>query len=127
MNDKEQLKMYETDALRRELYQTAATAGLPIIPGLTDDKCCQLLAWLLIYGGANEQVVFDSKVTSAIFYAQARLNLFGGERVNIDLLPVLQNYIKSIANKFGVPYDNVPEWVIELEKEYSIKPHRSNK
>jgi hypothetical protein len=35
MNDKEQLKMHETDALRRKLYQTAAAAGLPII---SDDK-----------------------------------------------------------------------------------------
>jgi hypothetical protein len=86
--------------LQRDLYQTAANIGLPIIPGLTDGKCCQLLAWLYIYGGAHEQAVFDSKITSAIFYAQARLNLFGGEIVNINLLPVIQRiyYAKKVRD-----------------------------
>jgi hypothetical protein len=102
---------------RMKFYVTAGLAGLKIIP---DDKCCRLLAWLYVYGGGNEQVL-DSRVSGAIFYAQGRLNLLGGETPNVDLLPVLQGYIKGITD-----YNNPPEWVIELEKEYGIKPYRGN-
>lgn len=121
-------KSTEINNFRRMLSQTAASAGLQIISGLTDDKCCQLLAYLLVFGGSNEQFTTDGKLVSAIFYAQARLNLYGSERVNFDLLPVLQGYIKSIPNAESNPdYDNPPEWCIELEKEFGIKTYRRNK
>jgi hypothetical protein len=73
---------------RRQFYVSAGLAGLKII---TDDECCRLLAWLHVYGGGNEQVL-DSRVSNAIFYAQGRLNLLGGETPNAGLLPVLQGY-----------------------------------
>jgi hypothetical protein len=100
---------------RMQFFLTAGLAGLKIYP---DDKCCRLLAWLLVYGGENEQVL-DGRFSSAVFYAQGRLNLRGGEAPNTELVPVLQSYIKSVED-----YDNPPEWVIELEKEFGIKPHR---
>jgi hypothetical protein len=105
----------DMSGFRMQFYVTAGLAGLKIIP---DDKCCRLLAWLYAYGGENEQVL-DSRVSGAIFYAQGRLNLLGGETPNADLVPVLQRYMKEITD-----YNNPPEWVIELEKEYRIKPHR---
>jgi hypothetical protein len=109
-------------SFRMQFYVTAGLAGLKIIP---DDKCCRLLAWLYAYGGENEQVL-DSRVSDAIFYAQGRLNLLGGETPNVDLLPVLQGYIKDIVgdNLQNDKYNNPPEWVIGLEKEFGIKPHR---
>ena len=110
--------------LREKMYDTAFSAGIPIISG---DKCCQLLAYLYIYGGENEQMTTDNRISSAMFYAQKRLNILGGRVPDLELLPVLQNYIKSAADKHGVPYDEPPEWVIELEKEFGIKPHRSKK
>ena len=103
--------------MRKQLYETALSAGMPIISG---DKCCQLLAWLYIYGGANEQPVFNERLNNAIVYAQERVNLNGGETPDIELLPVLQGYIASIPDFY-----NPPEWVIELEKEYGIKPQRA--
>jgi hypothetical protein len=103
---------------RLQFYRTAGLAGLKIIP---DDKCCRLLAWLYVYGGGNEQVL-NPRVSDMIFYAQGRLNLLDGETPkNVDLLPVLQGYIKSLPDE---NYNNPPEWVIELEKEYGIKPYR---
>jgi hypothetical protein len=107
--------MNDMSGFRMQFYVTAGLAELKIIP---DDKCCRLLAWLYVYGGENEQVL-DGRVSGAIFYAQGRLNLLGGERPNVELLPVLQGYIKSITD-----YKNPPEWVLELEKEYGIKPRR---
>jgi hypothetical protein len=108
----------QTD-FRKQLYETALSAGLPIISG---DKCCQLLAWLYIYGGANEQTVFNEKLRNAIFSAQQRLNINGGEVPDMELTPVMQNYIKSVSD-----YNNPPEWIIELEKEYGLKPNREDK
>jgi hypothetical protein len=99
-----------------QLYATAENAGLKII---SDNKCCRLLAYLYVYGGENEQTVFNERLRNALFYAQRRLNLMGGERPDAELLPVLQGYIKSVDD-----YDGPPEWAIELEKEYGIKPHR---
>jgi hypothetical protein len=120
--------MNDMPGLRMQFYVTAGLTGLKIIP---DDKCCRLLAWLYVYGGENEQVL-DSRVSDAIFYAQGRLNLLGGEKPNADLLPVLQGYIKEITGDspldfFGNPknekYNNPPAWVIDLEKEFGMKPH----
>ena len=104
---------------RKDLYETASSAGLPIISG---DKCCQVLAWLYLYGGANEQTVFNEKLRNAIFYAQKRLNINGGEIPDMELTLVMQNYIKSISD-----YDNPPQWIIELEIEYGLKPNREDK
>jgi hypothetical protein len=100
----------------KSFYETALAAGIPVISG---DKCCRLLAWLHVCGGTNEQTVFDIRLSNALLYAQKRLNLLGGETPDAELVPVLQGYIKSITD-----YKNPPEWVLELEKEYRIKPRR---
>jgi hypothetical protein len=88
-----------------QLYATAESASLKI---LSDDKGCRLLAWLYVYGGGNEQTVVDERLRNALLYAQRRLNLLGDERPNIELLPVLQKYIKSITgyNKLRNRYSN---------------------
>jgi hypothetical protein len=101
---------------RKYFYETALLAGLPVI---STDKCCRLLAWLYVCGGENEQTVLDSRLRNALLYAQKRLNLLGGEIPDVELLPVLKSYINSVAD-----YKNPPEWVLELEKEYGIKPRR---
>jgi hypothetical protein len=116
-------------AIRKSMYDTALSAGIPIISG---DECCQLLAWVYIYGGGHEQCVMDERLCNAILYAQQRLNINGGEVPDLELLPVLQGYIKSIEEnvrtyKYHKDYDNPPEWVLVLEKKWDIKSHRSNK
>jgi hypothetical protein len=103
--------------------------GMKII---SDDLCCRILAYLYTYGGGNESVVFNDRLRTDIFEAQKRLNLnpIDGTPVpNAELLPVLQDYIKSITNaneyEFWLgnrEYETPPEWVIELEKRYNIKP-----
>jgi hypothetical protein len=117
--------------LRAEFYRTAALNGMKII---SDDKCCRLLAWLYVYGGGNEQVI-EGKLSGHIMYAQARLNIDGGEIPDGELLPVLKHYINDItgADKNGFYHDtknkkyrSPPEWVIELENEYGIEAHGRN-
>ena len=112
--------------IRKQVYDAALSAGMPIISG---DECCQLLAWLYIYGGGNEQCVVDERLRNAIFYAQQRLNINGGEVPDLELLPVLQGYIKSIeervVDKKHLNYNDPPEWVLALEKKWNIKTYRS--
>ena len=116
-------------AIRKSMYDTALSAGIPIISG---DECCRLLAWLYIYGGGHEQCVVDERLRNAIFYAQQRLNINGGEAPDKELTPVLQGYINSIEERAikhhnTKDYDDPPEWVLALEKKWNIKSYRSKK
>jgi len=108
--------------LREKMYDTALSVGIHII---SDDECCQLLAYLHLEGGGNEQFVIDERIRNAALYAQKRMNLFGGERPNVELLPVFLKYANSCSGKeFD---DNPPEWVLALEKKWGIKTYRSKK
>jgi hypothetical protein len=109
----------EVIAIREQLYATAEYAGLKII---SNDNCCRLLAWLYLYGGENEAVVVNDRQRNLFTQAQRRLNLFGGEIPNMELVPVLQGYIKSVED-----YSNLPEWVIDLEKEFGLKAYGRHK
>jgi hypothetical protein len=90
--DKENRMLVEGN-LRRDFYTTAAMAGLKV-SALSDDKCCRLLAWLYVYGGAHEDVIYG-RLSGAIFYAQGRLNLRTGEVPSAELLPILQGYLQD--------------------------------
>jgi hypothetical protein len=94
-------------------------AGIKTIP---DDKCCQLLAWAYVYGGGHEATVMNVTFSEAILAAQRKLNILGGEVPDQKLAPIMLNYIKSVTD-----FNNPPEWVTELEKEYGIKSYRSKK
>ena len=108
--------------LREKMYDTALSAGIHII---SDDECCQLLAYLHLEGGCNEQMVLEEKIRNALFYAQKRLNILGGEVPNIELFPVFMEYVNSCTRKeFD---DDPPEWVLALEKKWGIKSYRSKK
>jgi hypothetical protein len=75
-----------------------------------------------IYGAGNEAVVMNTALSGAILAAQKRRNIFGGEVPDQKLVPVMLSYLDSIKD-----FDNPPEWVPELEKEYGVKSYRSNK
>jgi hypothetical protein len=98
-DDKENLRNQER-GFRRAFYITAGKAGLKVVSALSDDKCCRLLAWLYVYGAANEDVIFG-KLTDAIFYAQGRLNLLGGEEPNAELLPIFWGYMQDHTLALG--------------------------
>jgi hypothetical protein len=107
----------DVSLLRGQFYLTAGLNGLKIIP---DDTCCRLLAWLYVYGGGQEQVI-DGKLSGHILYAQGRLNILGGGKPG-ELAGVMKEYIASVTD-----YHEPPAWVLELEHEYGIKPHRGKK
>lgn len=114
---------HHTASLYNSLHATAEAAGIKII---SDERCCQLLAWLLVYGGGNEAVVCNYKLNADIRTAQKRLNVFGGESPNTELLPLLKSYVDQLQPLLRVGCEAVtfehPEWVVELCSYYGLYP-----
>jgi len=100
--------------LYRQLINSCEAAGLKVI---SDEKCCKLLAWLYAYGGSTESVVFSYKLNEDIQYAQKRLNVFGGEKINTDeqLRGYLLEVEKSCQGK--APH---PPWAYEICDYYGL-------
>lgn len=93
-----------------KLMATSELAGLKII---SDDWCCKLLAWLLVYGGGNESVVQNNKLFVDIITAQTRLKIKGGEMPEAELVLVMKNYIVEINLKGA-------KWIEEIETKYKV-------
>jgi hypothetical protein len=109
--------------LYRALHKTAKSAGIKV---LSDDKCCQLLAWLLHFGGGQEATVFNILLNGDISEAQDRLNLHGGECANAELLPALQLYSMDAENYLTGKIMK-PEWVIDIENKYNLRPYKDSR
>jgi hypothetical protein len=107
--------MNESDVLLEQFFDCLNQ----VAPYPSDDACCRILAWLLVYGGGREDVTINKRLNYDIRAAQKRLNLFGGEIPNSDLLPMYQQYARSVED-----YDRPPEWVFELERKYNLKEGR---
>ncbi len=99
----------------KAMLETAAQCGMKIV---SDDKCCRILAWLYVHGGGNESTTVNLKLNADIHEAQKRLNLYGGEKVNTELLPTLQEYIKEAET-------SNPQWVADLCKYYGLNLNMS--
>lgn len=110
------MKKRRIDNLYGQLIKTAENTGLKI---LSDERCCQLMVWLLEIGGYTEESTHNVKLREDIFAAQKRLNLLGGETPNIELLPILKGFHKEILS-FIKEENEKPLWLVELEKHYKI-------
>ena len=93
-----------------KLIATSELAGLKII---SDDWCCKLLAWLLVYGRGNESVVQNNKLFVDIITAQTRLKIKGGEMPDAELAVVMRKYVDEINLK-------VAKWIEEIEEKYNV-------
>jgi len=98
----------------KDVYMTYENAGIKII---SDDECCQLLAWLFIYGN-NEEFVLNKRLNACITVAQKRLNINSGLVPDMNLISDFHHYVKTIKDN-----KNHPDWLVELEKKYGIKAH----
>lgn len=91
---------------------------------LNDDESCQLLAWLLEYGGGCEATTQNPILLAHIQSAQRKLNINGGQVPNVKLVPKLQTYYAEIkhfeANKKGKS-ESMPQWLSDIFKRYKIK------
>jgi len=106
----------------KSLHATAKSAGMKII---SDDFCCQLLAWLLHFGGGQENTVYNVTLNVDIAEAQDRLNVYGGECANAELLPTLKLYSMDAENYLNGKIKK-PEWVKNIEKKYNLRPYKDS-
>lgn len=99
-----------------KLLKTSNEANINII---SDDHCCKLLAWLYGYGGANEAVLYNYKLNEDIKHSQERLNIFGGQIVNLELHERLQLYLKEVDDALHGKCEH-PQFAYEICDYYSL-------
>ena len=83
----------------------------------SDELCCQVLAYVFVYGGGNEQVVYNTAFNQVIRIAQKKANIFGSEIPNIEYVALIQKYIKELKI-------SEPKWLLSLEKRYNLKTYK---
>lgn len=112
------------DDVYSDMLETAYNSGLKV---LSDEYCCELLA--VCYFVAPEEMVFDPKVRVELEYAQKKLNLFGGEKPNAELVPLLQKKIKELSKNHDIAVrfldresEELPSWAAEVAKRIGFKP-----
>jgi hypothetical protein len=107
----------------KSLLLASEDLGLKV---LSDDYCCQLLAWTYAYGGGLESVTLHEVLNPHIILAQKRLNLYGSEKPNPNLLNKFLEYKKEVApyiEGYSREYKH-PEWALKIFKRYSINPNQ---
>jgi hypothetical protein len=82
---------------------------------LTDDACCQLLAWLNYDRGESEAPIYKWALNRDIKIAQQRLDLFGGETPNVDLVVKFNQYRQELTQS-----DAKPAWFTDIEIKYGL-------
>lgn len=108
----------ETNNLYQDILETALNADLHV---LSDEKCCQLMAWVLDIGGYTEESTHNIKLKTDIFYAQKRLNILGGEIPTPENIPMIKKYHKELIAYLNEEIEK-PQWLISLEHYYKLRP-----
>jgi hypothetical protein len=85
------------------------------VTALSDDDCCMLMAWFGVYGCLSEESVCNWKLNKDIRIAQQRLNMFGGQVPNGELLEKANEYKAELSAK------DKPDWCLEIERKYKIQ------
>lgn len=109
----------EKNSLYQSILETALNADLQV---LSDEKCCQLMAWLLNIGGYTEESTHNPKLKADIFYAQKRLNILGGEIPTPENIPMIKKYHKELIAYLNEEIEK-PQWLISLEHYYKLRPY----
>lgn len=103
-------------ALGTELFLALDSFG---ISALSDDDCCRLLAWMYHDRGSNEAPVQNWALGRDIKVAQQRLNIYGGQIPNGELIGRFQEFCQELEQ----PGDK-PEWFIDIERKYKVNPEK---
>ena len=66
--------------------------------GLSDERCCQILAWFSVYGMYTEDVVVDRKLNQDIRVATERLQIIPGKIPNYELVKKMHLFVKELKS-----------------------------
>lgn len=83
---------------------------------LSDDICCQLLAFYYAFG--SEEFVINKKLNADLNVAQRRLRINGGDIPDGALIETLQKYVYELVN---YKRDCHPWWLNDIAKKYKIE------
>jgi len=86
------------------------------VTSLSDEQCCQLLAWLHHDKGSNEASVHHWALNRDIQIAQQRLNIYGGQIPNGELIGLFNEYRQQLETA-----EVKPEWFDTIETKYKLK------
>jgi len=90
------------------------------VSSLSDEQCCQLLAWLHHDRGLNEASVHHWALNRDIQIARQRLNIYGGQIPNGKLLGRFNECHQELEAS-----EVKPEWFDAIEEKYKLKKERS--
>ena len=86
------------------------------VSNLSDDECCQLLVWFHNDRGRSEDSVHNWALNRDLKIAQQRLNVFGGENPNVELLCKFNEFREELEQS-----ENKPDWFSIIEQKYNLK------
>lgn len=87
---------------------------------LDDEKSCQLLAWLLQYGGGCEATTQNPIMFAHIKSSQRKLNIEGGQVPNKHLAKKMQAYYREILQFEADKYAKMPDWLKDIFVRYRV-------
>ena len=87
------------------------------VSGLSDEQCCQLLAWMHDDRGCSEDPVHNWALNRDIKIAQQRLNLYGGQVPNGELIPLFNQFREELENAG----DEKPDWYLQIITKYNLQ------
>jgi hypothetical protein len=114
-NEKEKM----TDTQRKSATDLFLALDRIGVSALSDDQCCQLLAWLHNDKGSNEASVHHWALNRDIQVAQQRLNIYGGENPNGELMGLFNEYRQELETA-----KKKPEWFDAIETKYNLKKEK---
>lgn len=81
----------------------------------SNDFSAQILSYTFVFGGSNEAVTQNKKLSFAISIAQKKANLYGGEIANNEMMQLIQKYIDECRQgKAG-------GWIKKICERYDLK------
>jgi len=86
------------------------------VSSLSDEQCCQLLAWMNHDKGLNEATVHHWALNRDIQVAQQRLNIYGGQVPNGELIGLFNEFRQELESS-----EVKPEWFDAIEEKYKLK------
>lgn len=121
MNNKLNIKPAkgEPTHLAGQLEQAFSQIGFTM---MSDEFAAKLLAYVYVMGGGNEAVVYHKSMNADIHIAQQKANLYGGSIPNLEMIPLINKYIKELEKSM----DSCP-WLSEIFNKYKFIPPNTKK
>lgn len=89
--------------------------------GLSDEYCCQLLAWLHTYGSNpndKDRLTRNAELMEDLTYAQKVLRIYHPQGPAKNLIPILNKYLNETRGYLEKQNYIIPEWAKTIFEKY---------